>query len=841
MTIRFRISICLTLLYIWLGSSALAGTSIVENGWLTVPRIDVDGFGSTELTFKIDFQGEYLFILHDAKPATPDTANSGVFDPDLLILELDEIELEGGEKYSASLNLLSQDPAIVFGVREAVEITATTEELINETPVELLEDPTELYNQQCGSCHGPIGQGVSAPPLINCVRCTDLDSLASYIEATMPLGLTNSCDAVCGDVLADYILSTLNKDNTQLTEDTLGFLELLGLDESIRKASSKLVSRLPSEEEYQLVSDFGNSGMEQAINLMMQDDSFFERLNEIFNDYLLTDKYLSSNKSEAAIDLLDSNDFPAKRWFDPDPDNRSDDYEVVRRQTNDAVAREPLELIKYIVSNNRPFTEFVTAEYMMVNPYSAITYGVADEVIFNNANDLNEYVPATVNDIPHSGVLTSPMFLNRYPTTVTNRNRSRSRVVYDFFLDTNILAIEGVRPGNAVDISTTNPTMNNPQCTACHGIVDPVASVFQNWDSKGRYRPARLENGWHTDMAARGFNGELMPLDGNLDSSVQWLGKQIAADPRFPKAITRILIKGFTGKEPLILPGENASQNEIDAYIAERAVLEEIQQEFIADNFNLKTLVREILISPYFRANGLSSGANTEIHVTSGSTTLLTPEQLERKIISLLGFEWRRTMDSYHVHVHQQWSSQLMHEFHLIYGGIDSDSITTRLTATNGLMSAMQIRMANELACYATSEDLLRPQGSRKLFLFADQHVSPYNDSGEIDQRNLDLIRENIRYLHHYLLGEELALQSSEIAITEQLFLEVIDIGREQIAANGNAWADTHLSWLCNRQQDIDGNLLGDDEQIHEDSEFIIRSWMAVLAYLLADYKFVYE
>ena len=92
-------------------------------------------------------------------------------------------------------------------------------------------------------------------------------------------------------------------------------------------------------------------------------------------------------------------------------------------------------------------------------------------------------------------------------------------MVFDLFLDTDILAIEGVRPGNAVDITTPIPTINNPQCSKCHSVLDPVASIFQNWDYKGRYRPARESKyGWYTDMEARGFNGQLMPLAGNVDS-----------------------------------------------------------------------------------------------------------------------------------------------------------------------------------------------------------------------------------------------------------------------------------------------------------------------------------
>ena len=46
--------------------------------------------------------------------------------------------------------------------------------------------------------------------------------------------------------------------------------------------------------------------------------------------------------------------------------------------------------------NDRPFTEIVTADYIMVSPYSARGYGIFDEVRdqFDDPEDPFEYVPA---------------------------------------------------------------------------------------------------------------------------------------------------------------------------------------------------------------------------------------------------------------------------------------------------------------------------------------------------------------------------------------------------------------------------------------------------------------
>lgn len=840
-----RIRVFLAIAVLMLGTishTALASRSQLTDGYLTIPRIDVDGYGALELTFRIEYTDQYVMVLEQANETSLAVSNSGVFDPQQLTIDVDELELESGDVYAVQLKLLSQSGPIIFRIVDAVQLNSPAQ------PAAVPSTEAEAaYSQQCSNCHALDGSGTSAgPSLVACANCGSSSSLSNYIRDTMPLGQATSCDASCASMLADYVLAEFNSSNQQLAGQTVGFIQTLTNNETLRKAAQQLVSRLPTLEEQQMVSTADEAGVRQAINGMMEEDAFYKRLTEIFNDYLLTDKYHSRNGSEAAIRLLSKDDYPNRRWFDPEGVERAENYNEIRANTNNGVAREPLALINYVVRSNRPFTEILTARYMMMSPFSAQSFGISN-LQFQNSNDPEEFLPVQLADIPHAGILTSPMFLNRYPTTSTNRNRGRARVVFDLFLDTDILAIEGVRPGNAVDITTPIPTINNPECSKCHSILDPVASIFQNWNHKGQYRPARLEKyGWYTDMESRGYNGETMPLAGNVDSSVQWLAQQMATDPKFPRAITRILVNGLTGKEPLTAAQDDgASQAEVDAYIAERTLLNDIQASFVSDNFNLKTLVRELMMSPYWRASGLSSDANTAAHALTGSSYLLTPEQLDRKILSLLGFEWRGTLDSYYKDIDRSHSSRLNSVFHQIYGGIDSDGVTTRLKSPNGLMGSMQIRMANELACYAVPHDFWLPQDQRRLFLFVDHQASPYNDAGVIDPATMDLIRQNLQYLHQYLLGEEVSTQSLEFQVIEQLFMGTLNRGRQIILAGGGERSDLRLPSDCDRTRDFAGNELnegeGNDSRLVEDRQYVIRSWMAVVAYLLSDYKFLYN
>src|SRR4029079_6460747 len=66
----------------------------------------------------------------------------------------------------------------------------------------------------------------------------------------------------------------------------------------------------------------------------------------------------------------------------------ADDYRA-------ALLGEPMKLVEHIVRNDRPFTEIVTAEYIMVTPYTRRGYGVRDEVKdrFQDLDDPFEYIP----------------------------------------------------------------------------------------------------------------------------------------------------------------------------------------------------------------------------------------------------------------------------------------------------------------------------------------------------------------------------------------------------------------------------------------------------------------
>ena len=156
----------------------------------------------------------------------------------------------------------------------------------------------------------------------------------------------------------------------------------------------------------------------------------------------------------------------------------------------------PVELIAHVVKNDLPYTEILTADYIMANPATAKAYSATAE--FDDPDNPHEFQPVriqgyryygvTMDEYPHAGILSTAAFLRRYPTTPTNRNRARSRWAYHHFLGEDIQNSAPVRTAADALLDTRNPTMHNPACTICHVPLDPVAGAFQNYTETGYYR-----------------------------------------------------------------------------------------------------------------------------------------------------------------------------------------------------------------------------------------------------------------------------------------------------------------------------------------------------------------
>ena len=608
-------------------------------------------------------------------------------------------------------------------------------------------------------------------------------------------------------------------------------IEQLNEVETLRKATLSLSGRLPTTEEIEQVRDFGIDSLDPVIDQVVTEDAFYDRLTEIFNDTLLTDRYVNNID---ALDQLNEERYP-RYWFESIEDEVQKNQ--VRYYANVGVAREALNLVNYIVRNNKPYTEILTADYQMFTPFSAKSYGV--NVEFKDPNDPWEAAPGKLKDVPHAGVLTTTMFLSRFPTTATNRNRARARVVYKFFLDTDVLKL-GDRPLDPSSIITVNPTMNNPSCTVCHTIIDPVAAAFQNYQATNNlYLPldGTDQGTWFPDMRLPGFGDQVLP-EGEEKKSEQWLAKQIVADDRFARSAVRVVWKGLIGQDFLSEPFDAARPDYVEAlnaYQVQDRVITSIANKFRDNNHNLKIVFKEIIKTDYFRAKNVKGELDDSRKfalANLGTAMYLGPEQLNRKIEAVTGYPWRPGADQPDFLTNEN-------EYRIFYGGIDSNSITERITDPNGIMANISLRMANEMSCIVTARDFSQDPSDRLLFPYVEPGFIPEDDNGFSVPAVTDSIRANIQHLYDHVLGESYALTAPEITEAYNLFVTIWKDGKTGVAAGTYP---PELAGPCRSTNDYwTGNDLPEERKVFADPDYTVRAWMGVMTFMLSDYKFLHE
>lgn len=635
---------------------------------------------------------------------------------------------------------------------------------------------------------------------------------------------------------------------------TVDGVVLLNNAETARKAAIDLGGRLPNSEELTSVSAEGSAG-EQALdaffNQLMTEETFYTRLKEIYNDLLLTDRFLSYNG--AAIDFMDTEKvYP---WLAPYRDDSKPEYNSPdRTKINTAIAREPLNLIAYVVKNEKPFTEILTANYAIVNPFLAKVYGVNPS--FSNPSDENEFQPAQVTlgtgeALPHAGVLSTPVFLNRWVTTPTNRNRGRARRVYQFFLATDILKIAERPVDPSASTIHENPTMTDKNCVVCHKVMDPVAGGFRGYDNNN-YEFFQKDRPWFNDMVPPGFGGAMLPPD-SYGAALPWLAQQITQDPRFAVAAIQTIYTGLTGHPPIPYPTEATNTPghdlRIRAWTTQDTFFRKLAEDFASQNFNLKGVIKGILKSPYYRAKTLANASDDRTALFDGMGTgrWLSPEMLDRKISAVLGIPWRKPWEWENIFKDKadgkadlqldrgRW---LVSDYKLLYGGIDSDKVPTRLPAPNGVAVSVAWRMANEVSCATVSWDFWKPRDQRRLFPLVDAKDRPeFNGKAVGDSQAA--IKDNLVHLHQLILGETLSVDDPEIQRSFQLFL---DTWRELAASEDQENKKENLTWSCQTRYDYDNlKLIPDEQQLRKDKDYTLRAWMAVVTYLLLDHRFLYQ
>ena len=604
----------------------------------------------------------------------------------------------------------------------------------------------------------------------------------------------------------------------------------------LARATVLFAARNPNAAETSAVNQGGEAALRQAIRGAMQGMAFDRFLDDVGDTHFLSPGALVRGNGG-----YNATDWPsAGAVLGANGVTQADN--ATRTRFDAAARREGIELMKYIVKNDKPYTDMVSGNYTVMNGVLARFLNATVQGSFVNADDDGEWRAATLTDQrlggmrEHAGVLSTQPWLSRFQTTDTNRNRHRVNMLYRQFLATDATAL-AVRPVETVQTFKV-PTVENPACAACHNTIDAVAAGFQNWNEVNRFLPFRTGAGidhalpqsyrsgnypkdannmayyktgdnWFRDAKEPGYGASTMPggFTGNK-TALQWLGQQVATDSRFALGAVHFWYQGLFGREALKAPQDSTAPQfatQLAAYNSQNDEFKTIAARFAAGQghgtYNVRDLLVDLMMSSWSRAEKVADAGTASKGELSdiGTVTMLSPSQLNRKLTGLVGQGWAEFNNPYTGSA-------------LNYGDFDGVTRLNRAQSQTTMQTVTIDRLVAVRSCAFAKGDFDKPVIDRLLFTTASLADTPATAAG------LANITANVRYLHKWLWKEDVPASDAEVQRTLKLFTDT--------------WADRATAPArpvnCAYNNTNDPTYSG-------------RAWAAVLAYMLGDVKFLYE
>lgn len=557
---------------------------------------------------------------------------------------------------------------------------------------------------------------------------------------------------------ASYVFSSSDDGASAREASFLSEVILEPRQATLRRATLLLQGRLPTDAENK--STVTDETLRTVLRSLMEGPAFREFVVGGVNDRLLT---------EGLNNIPITTGFPNFVKLRNYIYDNGNDFAIINNPLGDPLKRASGELVAYVIEQERPYSEILTADYMMMNPL--LNEFLEGDAIFDKEDNNAVFKPSKIKGFypnsslelieddpngpgkyriigppidfyPHAGILNDLAFLDRYPTTATNRNRARARWTFYHFLGIDIEK-SSLRPLDEASLTdVNNPTMNNPNCTVCHALLDPVAGAFQNWGvfnsfkgdgehdtldsfykyptdgSQSLYQAGDL---WYRDMRSPGLFGTEISEE---YSTLASLAKLIVAENSFLEASAKFWWPAIFGREVIERPTDEGDQfypEKYRVFSEQQASIKEFGN-VLGFNMNAKDMFIEMMMSPWFSAGESIDPTyeNDQVVANLGNKQLLTPEQLSRKTRSVTGVAWRASL-------HPNGTISWPHEtLGVLFGGIDSDAITSRATELSPMISAVLQTYSTETACLAMLREFSLTKSERKLFSYVEDYTTPW-------------------------------------------------------------------------------------------------------------------
>lgn len=236
----------------------------------------------------------------------------------------------------------------------------------------------------------------------------------------------------------------------------------------------------------------------------------------------------------------------------------------------ESLATEPVEFALWVVKNNMPYTALIESQLALRNAVLDSFYAGADPTGKDTAN----WYPVMRQE-NHAGVLTLKSMHYRNPTTIVNRWRTHANQVLQMWscqvLEVNIDVA-------AAEDDETHGT--DPACAGCHRPLDGIGTFFSRWDREGNFSN-------DSSIDDRGSYYETTAITHQANGLVG-LGHLLANSKRFAQCMTE--------KSWEFLAGRDLAETET-------AIRSDLLQTFWQSNYDLKKLLKAIVLSPEFAKN----------------------------------------------------------------------------------------------------------------------------------------------------------------------------------------------------------------------------------------------
>ncbi|MGB0590019.1 MAG: hypothetical protein ACPGU1_10105 [Myxococcota bacterium] len=438
-----------------------------------------------------------------------------------------------------------------------------------------------------------------------------------------------------------------------------------------------------------------------------------------------------------------------------------------RSSIQDALSEEPLNLIREVAMSDAPFTEIVTADWTMLDALGAEIWDGHD---YDDAEGGLQRVTFT-DGRPSGGVLSTGPFLVRHESNGANYHRGRASVLSDMFLCEPFGGRDIPITGDvdlSDDAAVANALNENPQCVACHQVVDPLAQHF--WPFRPRLPSNQIVRGYDDgctgnspcypvpmffDLSTLDDGEPLMPWEnlglrapnywGADTESLTDVGLEMAEDPRFARCAVEQFAAYLAQTSRGLLDPEFVGRHHLN---------------FVASGYSAKALAQALVLDDWFLASAKHDTATASTPEVSG-TQVVRPEQFERFIEALTGFRLVYGVPQQNIGEVRTLKSDLF-GFRAMAGGIDGNTVTEPVHTATPVKLLVLAGYAEEAAGFVVDADFTLDAAERRLLTLVEEA-----DSGEPE------VRVQLAELHAWIFGHIVPTDDASITDLYELWSAV--------------------------------------------------------------------